>query len=181
MRYVLISGGQVANTVEWDGDTSKWSPPEGMQAVRYDGPAEVGWAWSNGSAVVPKVSLPLAIQKRDKVLAVAGELTARNAGGFSYQGKVYQLDDASQARITGLAVKADRFAAGSPGATWGGTFIAADNSATTFTAVEFGAFADAASNVVIARRLYARSLKNQIVAAADQASLDAIDITSGWV
>lgn len=123
---------------------------------------------------------PLALQKVQKLAAVAAELARRNAAGFAYQGKTYQLDDASQARITSLAVKADRFLSGAVGATWGGQFIAADNSETTFTAAEFGAFAEAASNAVIERRLYARGLKNSIVAAADQAALNAIDPMAGW-
>lgn len=182
MPYVIIRDGIVENVVQWDGDVNKWQPPEGTQAIAYSGRVSPGWAWVNGAPVEPPApAVPLAEAKRAKLQSVAAELANRNATGFLYQGKVYQLDDASQARITGLAVKADRFVAGAAGSTWSGTFIAADNTATTFTAAAFGAFADAASNVVISRRLNARALKNQILAAADQASLDAIDITSGWV
>ena len=122
----------------------------------------------------------LLIRKREKLGDVAVELAARNAAGFTYNGKSYQLDEASQARITALAIKADRKVAGAAGATWSGTFIAADNSETTFSETAFGAFADAAANVVIARRLYARSLKNNILAAADGAALDAINVSAGW-
>lgn len=122
----------------------------------------------------------LATRKRERLVDVASELARRNAYGFVHDGKRYQVDDASQARITALVVKADRFVAGLPGATWDVTFIAADNSEVAFTAAEFGVFADAASNVVIARRMYARDLKNRILAAADRAALDAIDVTAGW-
>jgi len=119
-------------------------------------------------------------RKRDRLGEVAAELNKRNAAGFVYQGKPYQLDDASQARITALVVKADRAAAGLPGATWSGKFIAADNTEVTFTASEFAAFAEAASDIVIARRLYAREIKNTILAAADVAALDAINVSAGW-
>jgi hypothetical protein len=122
----------------------------------------------------------LRARKRDRLLEVAAELAKRNAAGFTYNGKAYQLDDASQSRITALAVKADRFVAGASGASWSGTFIAADNSEVTFAATEFGAFADAAANIVIARRLHARSIKNSILAAADGAALDTINVSAGW-
>lgn len=164
-------------------------PPEGgavhrlddVQAAAYLAAASAspnGVIYVNGN--FSGAVAPLAQQKLQKLSAVAAELVRRNAAGFSYQGKAYQLDDASQARITGLAVKADRFLSGAAGATWGGKFIAADNTETTFTAAEFGLFADAASNAVIDRRLYARGLKNSILAAPDQAALDAIDPLAGW-
>lgn len=181
MTYVIIRDGIVENVVEWDGDPAIWQPPEGAQAVEYEGRVSPGWSWVDGAPIEPSVPpLSLADRKRAMLAMVAAELSWRNAVGFSYQGKTYQLDDASQARITGLTVKADRFVSGAAGATWGGQFIAADNSETIFSAMEFGAFADAAANVVIARRLHARDLKNQIVAAADEVSLDAIDLAAGW-
>jgi|GEM_PF-1899552 len=119
-------------------------------------------------------------RKRDRLGEVAAELARRNAAGFVYQGKPYQLDDTSQARITALVVKADRAVAGLPGATWSGKFIAADNTEVTFTAAEFATFAEVASDIVIARRLYAREIKNAILAAPDGSALDAVDISAGW-
>jgi hypothetical protein len=141
---------------------------------QYDGQEELGDSHPD------LLGYYLKARKRDRLLEVAAELAKRNAAGFVYQGKPYQLDDTSQARITALVVKADRFLAALPGATWSGKFIAADNSENTFTAAEFAAFAEAASDVVIARRLYAREVKNTILAAADVAALDAINVSAGW-
>lgn len=143
-------------------------------ARQFDGQAELAGDHPD------VLAFALRSRKLERLADVAVELAKRNAAGFTYNGKAFQLDDASQARITALAVKANRKAAGAAGATWSGTFIAADNTEATFTETEFGAFADAAANVVIARRLYARSLKNDILAAADGAALDAINVSAGW-
>jgi hypothetical protein len=113
---------------------------------------------------------------------VGAELAKRMAAGFVYRLNAYQLDDDSQARITALAFKAQRMVDARPGTTWDANFVflAADNTAVSFTAANFLPFADAASNVVIARRIKARQLKDTILAAADAAALAAIDITAGW-
>lgn len=120
--------------------------------------------------------------RTERLVAVAMQLTIRNAIGFTYNDVVYQIDDMSQMRITALAVKAQRAIDQAPGATWEQNFhfIAADNTAVPFTAEQFGPFADAASNVVIARRLHARDLKDQLLAAQTIEELDAIDVTAGW-
>jgi hypothetical protein len=36
--------GTVINVVEWDGDTNKWNPPEGFQAIPSD-VAGIGWTY----------------------------------------------------------------------------------------------------------------------------------------
>ena len=181
MAYVIVRDGIIENVVEWDGDTTKWQPPEGTEAHEWTGRANPGWAWQDGAPVEPPPPpRDLADVKREKLAAVATELARRNSAGFTYQGKGYQLDEASQGRIDALATKAERVVSGRQNATWDGRFIAADNTETTFTAEEFGAFADAASNVVIARRFHARDLKNQILAAASLEDLAAIDTAAGW-
>lgn len=133
--------------------------------------------WTGGAWV-----LPLAAAKAARLAEVAAELAQRNAAGFAHGGKVFQIDDASQARITALAVKASLVIGGVAGASWpqGFRFIAADNTGAPFDAAGFVGFADAASNIVIARRLRARALKDAIVAAADATALAAIDVTAGW-
>lgn len=35
-RYAIVQGGQCVNVVLWDGDTSKWAPPQGVTAVPFD-------------------------------------------------------------------------------------------------------------------------------------------------
>ena len=126
--------------------------------------------------------LPLAQAKAAKLRQVADQLAQRQATGFVHNAITYQIDEASQGRIASLALKAERVVAGRAGATWnaGFRFIAADNTRVAFTAAEFGPFADAASNAVIALRERARDLKDTILAAPDAAALAAIDVTAGW-
>ena len=126
--------------------------------------------------------LPLGPAKAAKLRQVAAQLAQRQAAGFTWFGVVYQIDEASQGRIAALALKAERVVAGRAGATWnaGFRFLAADNSRVAFTAAEFGAFADAAANAVIALRERARDLKDEILAAANASELAAIDVTAGW-
>lgn len=123
-------------------------------------------------------SLPLDAAKADRIAEVGAELARRNAAGFAFDGRLYQIDDASQARITALAVLARE----NDGADWpeGFGFIAADNVAVPFAAADFLELAKTAARTVIARRLNARALKDAILAAGDAAALAAIDITSGW-
>jgi len=120
----------------------------------------------------------LSVAKSGRLAEVAAQLGQRNAAGFTFNDVTYQIDDASQARITALAVLAQT----NNGADWpeGFGFIAADNSAQRFTAAGFVAFATAAAQTVIARRLNARALKDRILAAADVDALEAIDISAGW-
>jgi hypothetical protein len=127
---------------------------------------------------VDRWRLPLGDAKADRIAEVGVELMRRNAGGFSYQGYVYQIDDASQARITSLVVLAQA----NGGADWpvGFRFITTNNIGVPFSAEGFLVFAAASAKVTIARRLCARALKNAIDAATDAATLAAIDITSGW-
>ena len=44
MRYALITGETVTNVVEWDGDTTKWTPPEDVTLVMVD----EGWGFGVG-------------------------------------------------------------------------------------------------------------------------------------
>lgn len=120
--------------------------------------------------------------KTAKIAEIGAELERRMQAGFVYQDTPYQLTDASQGRIMALALKAQRVVDGAPGATWdpGFVFIAADNRQVPFTAAAFGPFADAAANVVIARRINARRLKDLVLAAPTVEDVAAIDITVGW-
>ncbi|MCA0305494.1 MAG: DUF4376 domain-containing protein [Proteobacteria bacterium] len=188
-NYVIVNPAtkEVVNVVQYDSDPP--SPPPGYEdhptfvAIQHD-QASFGWRLEGGTMQPPPPVQPaLADAKAAKEAAVERELDARNAAGVTYQGKTYQLDNDSQQRIAAIVQKADRFVQGLPNATWppNFAFIAADNAAVPFTAAEFGAFGDAVSNIVIARRVHARSLKNQVLAAADHATLELIDIKAGWV
>jgi hypothetical protein len=52
MRYALITNGLVENICEWDGDTQKWAPPQGVQAI----PAADHW--SLGGTLIEGVYTP---------------------------------------------------------------------------------------------------------------------------
>ncbi|MBX3503320.1 MAG: DUF4376 domain-containing protein [Alphaproteobacteria bacterium] len=158
-----------ARVIEAPGSIGEDETPEGPPTPLHRWSGD-GWA------------LPLDDAKALRLAEVRAELTRRNAQGFTYGGVVYQLDEASQARITALVTKATMVLLAVPGATWAEdfVFIAHDNSGVPFTAAGYVAFANAASEVVIARRLRARALKDRVLAASDTDVLAAIDVTRGW-
>jgi len=41
-KYAIIENQTITNTVVWDGDTNKWSPPDGSIAVLLDTPSSIG-------------------------------------------------------------------------------------------------------------------------------------------
>lgn len=63
--YAVIDGHEVVNVVLWDGDESKWSPPEGTIAYALaDGqPCGAGWTWDGATSFSPP-QLPFANQVR---------------------------------------------------------------------------------------------------------------------
>ena len=53
--YAIVENGVVANAIMWDGDTSKWQPPQGMvlvEATVATGYPNIGHAW-NGTIFSP--------------------------------------------------------------------------------------------------------------------------------
>jgi hypothetical protein len=101
--------------------------------------------------------------------------------GFTYSGALYQIDyPDSQSAITAMGSDAAASLAGH--GTWdaGFYFIAADNSHVAMDAATMLAFAQAVADYVRKSRYRFRVLKDQILAAADFAALNAIDETSGY-
>jgi len=123
------------------------------------------------------VALALKRQIRDRLGEVSAELARRNAAGFAYGDHVYQLDNASQARITSVALIASVTPQDWPSDF---VFITADNQSVPFKPDGFLAFATAAFAAVVKRRLNARALKDALNDAADEKALAAIDVTKGW-
>lgn len=113
----------------------------------------------------------------EKREALGTEFARRNAEGFLYLEHRFQLDDASQGRITALALLAQSRPDDWPA---GFAFIAADNEPVPMQPAGFVDFAAAAALAVIARRLRVRALKDAIRDAASLTALNAIDLTSGW-
>lgn len=60
MRYAIVRNGTVENVVEWDGDTSAWTPPEGADAVLVgDGMTPyIGLGYVNGEFERPALPQP---------------------------------------------------------------------------------------------------------------------------
>jgi hypothetical protein len=47
MRWAIVQGGIVDNIILWDGDTARWAPPAGAEAIQlFEGQAcSIGWEW----------------------------------------------------------------------------------------------------------------------------------------
>jgi hypothetical protein len=101
--------------------------------------------------------------------------------GFTFAGKLYQMDEASRANWVILGVGADRSAADPMAFPWTDIpVIAADNSSTPMDAPTARAFSQAAIAYWAACRPAFRAIKDAIAGAADETALDAIDVTTGY-
>lgn len=43
IRYAMIKNGKIENISLWDGDTTKWTPPEDMLVIPAPDHVGVGW------------------------------------------------------------------------------------------------------------------------------------------
>ncbi len=125
---------------------------------------------------------PVPAAQATAVAAVNARYDAIIAAGFAYQGKSYQIDPASQANMAAVGAMALGSVGNPTSAPWpaGFVWIAADNSQVTMTAQQAYAFTYAAGLYVSAAILNLRALKNQILAAASVAAVEAVDLTQGW-
>ena len=106
----------------------------------------------------------------------------RLPAGFTYSGTLYQVDASSLSNITSMGALATASIANPNAVPWPSGFywLAADNSHVAMTAAQMLAFAAAVAGYVSACVLRLRAIKDSIVATADQAALDAIDVTAGY-
>lgn len=141
-----------------------------------------GWQCSNDAAVQALIDGYAASaerlafhqgQKRGELDAV---FAAKIAAGLSYQGKVFQIDNASRANIAAMATFA------LSGGTWPKDFywIAADNTHLLMTAQDILTFGQAAGTYVSAMVLTNRALKDAIAAAVSVQDVEAIDLAANW-
>ena len=109
-------------------------------------------------------------------------MQARIATGFTWSGKLYQIDAGSQTRIAAMGALALGSIADPAGSPWDGGFywVAADNSHVPMDAVGMAGFARAVALYVSGCILHLRTIKDTIAGAADQAALDAVDVTAGY-
>lgn len=155
----------------------------GVVGGRYGAPQYAGQPYLEDDAP-GLIAARLADAKVAKRAAADLEYARRCAAGVVWNGKAYQLDVASWVMISSLAANAALCIAGAPGVSWDlgdPGYLATDNTYTPFAMPQdFLPFATAAKQRIMALREHYRGLKDQIIAAADQTALDAIDLSAGW-
>jgi len=178
MNYLVVKNGIIENAIRIapDADLSLWEKDGATLHPLADGVEyNIGWVWNNG---------PVKPIEPDPVYTNADvnrERDRRTHAGFTFNGKLYQFDPDSKARVTGAATLA-KFAvvagkqAGdlrwmNPNADF--SWIAADNSLNTMDAPTASAFGDAAA-VHEQRHIFAaRALKAMDPIPADYATNNA--------
>jgi hypothetical protein len=103
-------------------------------------------------------------------------------GGLVYGGKLYQIDSESQTQMAAMSLMALGSITDPVNNPWidGFYWVAADNSQVPMGAPAMFAFGRAVASYVSFNILRLRTIKNAILAAQDQAGLDAIDVTAGY-
>ncbi len=117
-----------------------------------------------------------------KIMAALAQYVKLMGAGFTWSGKLYQIDAASQANITAMGALALGSITDPTNSPWpsGFSWIAADNSQTAMDAAAMYGFARAVASYVSGCILNLRRVKTAIAAATTQAALDAIDIAAGY-
>ena len=112
----------------------------------------------------------------------ADDFAARMAAGFTCSGALFQIDGDSQQNITAMGALALSSVIDPTANPWPGDFywIAADNSHVAMDAAATLAFARSVATYVSSCILRLRAIKDAIAAAADEAALEAIDVTAGY-
>ena len=178
----------------WTGASRDIAETEGAPAGWTRAPlpalAEGEHAQWTGQGWIPTAEAPDHLAERRATLSasVNAERDRRVRTPFVFGEHVFDYDTESQKRITGAATLAG-FAMGAgkqPGdLLWHGgetpfMWITADNSLVQLDAPTTFTLGQAAAAWESAHIFAARALKDAIAAAADDAALDAIDITAGW-
>jgi hypothetical protein len=58
IRYAIIRNGVVENVHLWDGDLSKWQPPEGTISIPAPDDIGIGWSWEGENWIEPVIPEP---------------------------------------------------------------------------------------------------------------------------
>jgi len=96
--------------------------------------------------------------------------------GFSYMGHVFQIDDRSLDTFARMMIGLQAGEVNPSGGKWWDV----DNNDVPMTDAELAAFFKGAGRYAQKLRNHTHDLKVAVVAAVDQAALDAIDIDTGW-
>jgi hypothetical protein len=147
-----------------------------------DGTPDTPGAYMVQNGTLAPRTATLAENRFAKTNGAVAHYNALIAAGFSYGGTLFQIDGMAQANIAAMGVMALGSITDPAGSPWPAGFywIAADNSHVTMDAAAMYAFGRAAGAYVSACVLRLRAIKDAIAAAADQAALDAIDVTAGY-
>ena len=126
--------------------------------------------------------MTLAENQRAKLAAASNYQAGQIAAGFTYGGALFQIDSDSQTQMAAMGIMALGSITDPANSPWpdGFYWVAADNSHVPMDAATMYAFGRAVAGYVSACVLRLRAIKDAIAAAADQASLDAIDVTAGY-
>jgi hypothetical protein len=149
-------------------------------------PVEDGTVIGRGDVVVNGALVryvpTLGDAKAAKTALAEANMQARIAAGFTWSGKLYQIDADSQTRIAAMGALALGSIADPAGSPWNAGFywVAADNSHVPMDAAATYAFARAVALYASGCILHLRTIKDTVADAADQAALDAVDVTAGY-
>jgi hypothetical protein len=141
---------------------------------------------ATGDTVVNGALAPYAPSLTDKqaakVQAANANYNALMSVGFTLNGTPFQIDAVSQSQIAAMGALALGSIADPANSPWSAGFywVAADNSHVPMDAATTYAFARAVALYVSSCILHLRAIKDAIAGAADQAALDAIDVTAGY-
>jgi hypothetical protein len=151
-RYAVITGGTVANIIEWDG-VSPYSPPSGSTVVAAPDTAGLGWSYANGTFSAPAPATPSPDDQYAQALA-AGVVVACSSGATVCTSAIAgtytipaatgaQANIAAQANIIAIQTGINTPNVGLPGG--GSTVSYFDMSGNThaFTAAQFTEFSAA--------------------------------------
>lgn len=56
IRYAMIKNGVVENISLWDGDTTRWQPPEGVLTIPAPDNVGVGWTYDGETWSKPVIN-----------------------------------------------------------------------------------------------------------------------------
>ena len=138
--------------------------------------ANVGDLWDGVTFSRPAV--PLGQAKRQKREGIASRLAQAERAGFVFQAARIASDADSLARISILALRAQR--AKDDGQAISVRLVAADDTALTLNRQEMLDLAKAAGDHFLACSDNARTLRQAVAAATTAAEVDAVDLDSGW-
>jgi hypothetical protein len=143
-------------------------------------------ATGRGDRVVDGVYVPyaptIADNRTAKVAAAQAIYDGLIAAGFTYGGVAYQIDPDSQTQLAAMGLMALGSITDPANSPWPAGFywVATDNSHVPMDAPTTYSVGRAVAGYVSACILRLRAIKDEIAAAADQAALDAIDVTAGY-